>query len=164
MTKTKVPASFATRIATHADRTSLVRLINEAFKKEADAFYKRDRMDLQMLDDLLASGEFIVVEEQGEIIACTHVKQNGDRCLITTVTVSPTKQGMGLGRFLIEAGHRWALDHGCTAADGIVNSLRQELVPFYMSLGYHVTGEAPFPYPEEAKVPCHFILFGRSLP
>ena len=43
----------------------------------------------------------------------------------------------------------------------IVN-LREELPPFYRRLGYIESGTLPFPIPEEATRPCHFIVMSKA--
>lgn len=157
------PASCTLRHATRDDSAALITLINAAFKEETDAFYKRDRMDGEMLDELFASGEIVVAEEDGAIIGCVHVKANGARAFISTLTVAVSRRGGGLGDYLLTAGHTRAAELGCRVADGAIMSRRPDLVPFYLKRGYRVTGEGPFPYPEETKVPCYMILVSCPL-
>jgi len=44
-----------------------------------------------------------------------------------------------------------------------VVDLRSELTSFYGSLGYTAVGEAPYPYPDDTKVPVQLIRMTKSI-
>jgi GNAT superfamily N-acetyltransferase len=77
--------------------------------------------------------------------------------------LDPAQHGKGLGRTLVEAAEARFRRAGCRAVDISVVDLRTELPPFYRRLGYVETGTAPFPDPDKATRPCHFILMSKPL-
>ena len=44
-----------------------------------------------------------------------------------------------------------------------VVNLRTELPPYYRKLGYDEQGTGPFPDPETATQPCHFVVMRKRL-
>ena len=67
------------------------------------------------------------------------------------LTVRPTAQGTGLGRKLLEAAERWAIDHWSSRSVHMtVIRQREELIAWYERHGYSRTGKSkPFPYGDE---------------
>jgi predicted N-acetyltransferase YhbS len=159
----------AIRIAAAADREALQRLINEAFVVER--FIKRsggDRLDAagREIDELFARGTFLVCEENGELAACVYLERRGDHYYLGLLSVSPQRQGSGLGRKMALACEAFARDQGCRKIGlRVVSPRREELVPFYSKLGYSERGTQDYP-PEltaEMAQPGHFILMAKEL-
>lgn len=157
------------RAATAADRESLQRLINEAFVVER--FIKKgggDRLDPagSEMDGLLTRGTFLVWENGAEILACVYLEQRGDHCYLGLLSVAPQRQGSGLGRQLVLAAESFARERGLSRMDlRVVSPRREELVPFYLKMGYTERGTQDYP-PDlvaEMKQPGHFILMAKQL-
>jgi predicted N-acetyltransferase YhbS len=159
----------AIRAATAADREPLQRLINEAFVVER--FIKKgggDRLDAagREMEVLLARGTFLVCEENGELAACVYVEARGDHYYLGLLAVSPHRQGSGLGRQIALASEAFARERGCRRMDlRVVSPRRQELVPFYLKLGYSEQGTQDYPpdLTAEMSQPGHFILMAKEL-
>jgi GNAT superfamily N-acetyltransferase len=157
------------RIATAADREPVQRLINEAFIVER--FIKKgggDRLDAggAEMDGLLARGTFLICEENGAPAACVYLEPRGDRCYLGLLSVSPHHQGKGLGRKLTVAAEDFARECGCRSMDlRVVSPRRDELVPFYLRLGYTEQGTQDYPaeLAAEMEVPGHFILMAKPV-
>ena len=121
------------RAAGPDDVPDLVRLINVAFAIER--FFKTgDRTTVEEIRDLARRGEF------------PPARRSAGQCV-------------GL-RLLDARGRRAA---GCPRIKIHIVNLRQELPPFYRRLGYAESGTLPFPSPEEATLPCHFIVMTKAL-
>jgi GNAT superfamily N-acetyltransferase len=159
----RMATPYDLRRAIDGDIAILVRLINSAYAAEAAALYTRERTDEGRVRTLLANGEMIVAVDRDEVVGSVHVRQTGERCEISTLAVEPRRQGCGLGRQLMEAAEAWARERDIVVATFAVINHRDDLLPFYKSLGYAIVGDAPFPYPNEIKVPCHFILLSKPL-
>ena len=91
-------------------------------------------------------------------------------CYLGMLTTSPTRQGSGLGRAMIEQAERFARDHwGSTSMEITVLSLRPELVAWYERRGYEKTGErTPFPYGDDKwglpkRADLEFYVLRKSL-
>ena len=86
------------------------------------------------------------------------------------LSVSPTLQGGGLGRRLVEAAHAaLAARFGARRVRISVFPQRETLIAWYWRLGYEPTGETlPFPYDDPRfglplRDDLHFIVMERPL-
>ena len=152
----------ALRTARPADVGAVTAIINAAYQVER-FFIDGDRTSEDEVRRYMAKGAFLVAEEDGRPAGCVYVEQRGDRGYFGLLAVAPAQHGKGLGRTLVEAAEERLRRAGCIAMDISVVDLRTELPPFYRRLGYVETGTAPFPDPEKATRPCHFILMSKPL-
>jgi GNAT superfamily N-acetyltransferase len=155
------------RLATTDDAEALAALVNAAFRVE-DFFKVGDRTDVADIREHLARGEFLVLDEdpaatRGSLAACVYVERNGTHAYFGMLSVAPTQQGRGLGRFLIESLEDRCRAAGCTEVGIHVINLRQDLWPFYRRFGYVETGTLPFPDDGSTTRPCHMVVMTKSL-
>jgi predicted N-acetyltransferase YhbS len=152
----------ALRAAVPGDAGAITGLINAAFQVER-FFIDGERTSADEVRAYMEKGTFLVAENGGAPIGCVYVEERGERGYFGLLAVAPAQHGKGLGRMLIEAAEDRFRRAGCRAVDISVVDLRTELPPFYRRLGYVETGTAPFPDPEKATRPCHFILMSKRL-
>jgi predicted N-acetyltransferase YhbS len=150
------------RAAGPADARAVTALINAAYQVER-FFVDGDRTSEDEVRHHMAKGTFLIAEQDAAPVGCVYTEQRGDRGYFGLLAVDPARHGQGLGRTLIEAAEDRFRGAGCRAVDISVVDLRTELPPFYRRLGYVETGTAPFPDPEKATRPCHFILMSKTL-
>lgn len=150
------------RIAIRDDVEALTRLINAAFVVERFVF-DGDRVDPSAVESYMKSGQFLVADDEAGLAGCVYVEVRKNRGYIGLLSVSPQRQGTGLGRKLMDAAENYFRAAGCVAADLRVISQRTPLPAFYTHLSYAETGTAPFPAGARAKVPGHYILMSKSL-
>ena len=157
------PPAPRVRTAGPHDVADLARLINSAFAVER--FFKRgDRTTIDEIRALSATGEFMLVDgPQGDALGCVYWTRQGDDGYFGMLSIAPAQQGRGLGRLLIDAVESRCRAAGCRRMRIHIVNLREELPPFYRRLGYAETGTLPFPAPEEAMRPCHFIVMTKAL-
>jgi ribosomal protein S18 acetylase RimI-like enzyme len=154
-------SGLTTRPATTADAPVLVALVNSAYRgdsskagwtTEADLL-DGQRIDVETLTETIATpGNVILLHLQDHApVACVHLERTGEYCYVQMLTVRPTAQGSGLGRQLLEAAERWAIEHWSSRAMHMtVIRQRIELIAWYERHGYSRTGERkPFPYGDE---------------
>ena len=79
------------------------------------------------------------------------------------LSIEPAHQGRGFGRLLIDVVESRCRAAGCPRIKIHIVNLREELPPFYRRLGYAESGTLPFPIPEKATRPCHFIVMTKAL-
>ncbi len=79
--------------------------------------------------------------EQGEIIGCVNLQQHGKKLYLGMFSVSPQRQGGGIGKQLLMAAEEWAKHLHCEAIYMSVISVRTELINWYQRQGYKDTGE-----------------------
>lgn len=150
------------RTAQAADAEAITGLINLAFRVER-FFIESDRIELDQVRGLFESGEFLVVEDGGVLVACAYIQPRGERGYVGLLSVDPQKQGAGLGTRIMRAAEDRCGELGCRFVDIQIVNLRKELPRFYQRLAYVETGTAPFPSDIETKFPCHFVTMSKAL-
>lgn len=63
-------------------------------------------------DARVAAGDFLVVEDGGQLAACAALERLGQEALLRSVAVDPGRRGQGLGRAVVQAALRRALQAG----------------------------------------------------
>jgi ribosomal protein S18 acetylase RimI-like enzyme len=147
------------------DAVAIARLVNAAYRVE-DFFKVGDRTDAREIAELLLADTFLVAREaDDEIVGSVRVSVRPGHGYFGMLSVSPTAQGTGLGRRLIEAAERFCAERGCSRMDLEVASPRTELPDFYRKFGYEVSGRAEWPAEalHELKSPAHFIVMSKQL-
>jgi len=170
------------RDATPADIPELHRLIESAYRGEASRAgwtTEADLLDGQRTDPDDLAG-ILSDPEQGmltawrgdDLVGCVLIADRGGGTgYFGMLSVSPTLQGGGLGRRLIEAAHATMAERfGARRVRISVFPQRETLIAWYRRLGYRPTGETlPFPYGDERfglpkRDDLHFIVLERPLP
>lgn len=148
------------RLANPSEAELIVRVINAAFGPAESFFIDGDRIDLPQVNAFFEQGVFFVTEDLG---GCVYVELRGDRAYFGLLSVDPSRQGGGIGKRLVSAAEEYARARGCRHMDLRVVNLREELPPFYRSLGYEETGTEEFHPDPPTKLPCHFISMSKPL-
>ena len=162
--------SHSIRMATDADGPRIIPIVNAAFAVES--FIEGPRTDDAQMAELMQSGEFLILEDDasleddaGRVMASIYVEPHGGRGYFGMLAVDPARQGLGLGRVMVEAAENHCRDRGCQYMDIAVLSPRAELVPFYNELGYFETAREPFAGAHLVKpgIECHSIVMSKAL-
>ena len=149
------------RDAVEDDVPVLVPLVESAYRgdasragwtTEADILQGR-RTDVEGVRAVITTegSRLLVVEKDGQVIACCQLEHRGDAAYFGMFAVSPALQGAGLGRLIItEAERRVREIWGVREMHMTVISVREELIAWYERRGYRRTGRmTPFPYGDE---------------
>jgi len=151
------------RRGTSEDQQELTRLINAAFAVEQVAF-DGDRVSAQGVKEYMKTGTFLVAEDAAGLAGCVYIEPHGERSYLGLLSVEPARQGAGLGRRLMAEAESFARCAGCRDMDlRVISPRAEELLPFYLRLGYRETGTKPFPGDLASKVPAHYILLSKPL-
>ena len=147
------------RDAVPADIPALHRLIESAYRGEASRagwtteadLLEGQRTDPQGLADIVAdpAQSLLTAWRGGDVVGCILIADRGEGTgYFGMLSVSPTLQGGGLGRRLVEAAHRALAERfGARRVRISVFPQRETLIAWYERLGYRKTGETlPFPY------------------
>ncbi|MEI5010404.1 GNAT family N-acetyltransferase [Streptomyces sp. PmtA] len=155
------PAQLSYRDATACDVPALVELIESAYRGDSSRTgwtTEADILDGQRTDPegvrqvIGASGSrLLVVERDGELVACCQLEHRGDAAYFGMFAVRPGLQGGGLGRLVIAEAERLVGEAwGVSEMHMTVISVREELIAWYERRGYRRTGRmTPFPYGDE---------------
>lgn len=147
------------RDAVAADIPALHLLIESAYRGEASRagwtteadLLDGQRTDPEDLADILADPKQSLLSawRGDEPVGCVLIADRGEGTgYFGMLSVSPTLQGGGLGRRLIEAAHRTLAERfGARRVRISVFPQRETLIAWYQRLGYRPTGDTlPFPY------------------
>jgi len=137
-------------------------LINAAFEVERP-FIGGDRIDREGTLKYLSAGQFLLLEENTQLVGCVYLEKQTDRMYLGLLSIDPAQQGKGLGRKLMTAAEEFAMNAGSVAIDLRAISPRTDIQPFYAHLGYVVTGTSPMPPEIRMVVPSHFVHMSKSL-
>jgi len=150
------------RTATDADVLPLVSLIESAYRGESSLIGWTSEANLlggQRTDagDVAAAvrnpdGLVMVVELEGEMVACCRLERQDGHVHFGLFAVRPTMQGGGLGKAVLAEAERLVRDEwGVDEMHMTVITAREELLAWYVRRGYVRTGETlPFPYGDES--------------
>lgn len=147
------------RPATPADIPALHALIESAYRGDASRagwtteadLLDGQRTDPEDLASILAdpTQDLLTAWRGGDLLGCILIADRGEGTgYFGMLSVSPTLQGGGLGRRLVEAAHgEMARRFGAVRSRISVLPQRETLIAWYERLGYAATGETlPFPY------------------
>ncbi|MET9699493.1 GNAT family N-acetyltransferase [Streptomyces sp. NPDC006529] len=149
------------RSAVDSDVPALVALVESAYRGDVSRggwTTEADHLDGQRTDErgvrevIAAPGSvLLVVERDGEIVACCHLEHRGDHAYFGMFAVRPALQGAGLGKeIMAEAERRVRELWDAKEMRMTVINVREELIAYYERRGYRRTGElTPFPYGNE---------------
>jgi GNAT superfamily N-acetyltransferase len=157
-----VPTSASVRRAGSDDLSELVALINEAYAIE-EFFVEGPRTDEDEVRAMMEVGHFLVLDRGDSVglAGAVYVRVDGHRGYFGMLSVAPDLRGLGIGRRLVGVAEALCTALGCTDMDLRIVNVREELGPWYRSLGYAEVGTAPYDHP--AKRPCHFVNMSKAL-
>ncbi len=169
------------RDATTADIPALHRLIESAYRGEVSRagwtteadLLAGQRTDPEDLASILAdpTQAMLTAWRSEDLLGCILIADRGDGTgYFGMLSVSPTLQGGGLGRRMVEAAHEaLASRFGARRVRISVFPQRETLIAWYERLGYRPTGDIlPFPYGDPRfglplRDDLHFIVMERPL-
>jgi predicted N-acetyltransferase YhbS len=142
------------RAAQVRDAEAVANLVNTAFRPER-FFTDEDRTNPDKVRALLATGQFLALEDSDSLVGCVYLEVRGERGYFGLLAVEPGRRRSGVGSRLIRAAEDHRRAAGCRLMDLTVGNLRTELPAMYHRLGYRENGIEPFPV--ETKLPCHLV-------
>jgi ribosomal protein S18 acetylase RimI-like enzyme len=170
--------SFTISKAVLHDALALNELVNSAYRgdssrkgwtTEADLL-EGTRVTPSLMEEILVKSDTTILkyEQAGKILACVELRITKQKLYLGMLTVSPTLQGQGIGKVMLQAAEDEARRQGCDAVFMTVISVRKELIDWYKRHGYVETGERkPFDMPDTRwglpKQPLEFIVLQKTI-
>lgn len=153
-------------IAQPRDISALVSLMDNAYRgevskqgwtSEADLFIGNRRTDEETLTTLInkPGAVFLKYTNEGGIIdGCVFLHKKEAKLYLGMFSVSPTAQGKGIGKRLLNAAVEYAKEQHCSLIYMTVITAREDLIAWYERNGYQRTGKVlPFPVDERFGIP-----------
>lgn len=134
------------------DIPDLVRLVNSAYRGEGgwtgeSHLIGGPRTRAEDIEELMRDPDGVILTgwEEGELVCCVYLRQQGEKLYLGMLSVWPAKQSGGIGKALMAAGMEYARQQGCKVIRITVISVREELIAWYERHGFRRTGEVePF--------------------
>jgi ribosomal protein S18 acetylase RimI-like enzyme len=166
-------------IATTKDISSLVELINGAYRgdaskkgwtTEADMVSGDLRTDEANVNELMQLPGAVFLKytnEKNDIEGCVFLQKREGKMYLGMLCVSPVLQAKGTGKQLMAAAAVYAKEQDCPAIFMRVISIRHELIAWYERQGYINTGKKE-PFPDDTKFgaptqPLEFIILEKQV-
>jgi ribosomal protein S18 acetylase RimI-like enzyme len=174
-----LPLSF--RTADAADVEVVVALVESAYRGESSKagwtteadLLDGQRTDAQAVRDIVKApdGRVVLAIDGHSIVGCCQLeRRHGGVAYFGMFAISPTLQGAGAGKQLLEEAERQARDEWrCARMEMTVIAQRQDLIAWYVRRGYREIGERrPFPYGDERfglprRPDLEFTVLGKDL-
>lgn len=140
-------------IATTADIPAIKDLLNLAYRgevasrtwtSEAHLIAGNTRTDETELKKIMNQPGSVFLKycnDDQAIEGCVNLQQHGNKIYLGMLSVSPFKQGAGIGKYLLKAAEEFAMQLHCVSIYMTVISIRNELIDWYKRHGYMDTGE-----------------------
>jgi len=162
------------RFATAADVIPLHALIESGYRgdsarlgwtHEAD-IVEGERTTIEELRAIVddPGSRMLVIQDAAALVGCVHVrKKSGGLCYLGMLCVAPRRQAGGIGKDLIAAAERTAVEvFSAERMEMTVIDRRSELIAFYERRGYAPTGERrAFPVPVVSNL--NFVVLSKPL-
>lgn len=164
--------------ASFADVTDICILVNRAYRGESSRkgwtteadFLDGIRIDEDTLLRYFYENNSTILkctDDDQQITGCVYLKMENEFLYLGMLTVSPSLQGNGIGKMLLQASEEKAKQLSCKSIMMTVITYRHELIGWYKRHGYYETGQKqPFPRGEKfgmPKVPLEFLVMEKKV-
>jgi GNAT superfamily N-acetyltransferase len=170
--------NIVTAIATPADIPELVAHINSGYRGESSKEGWTTEADILGGTRIDAAGIQEIIDEPNAdlhifrlplegLIACVYLKEAEDYIYLGMLTVRPTLQAGGMGKYILKYAETVAKEKGKNRIRMTVINIRSELIAWYNRHGYLPTGETE-PWIDdihigERKAEIHFLVLSKQL-
>lgn len=164
--------------ATLADVPALSKLVNTAYRGEESLkgwasegnLIDGARIDEDTITGYLNDEDTVILKytgAAGELQGCVYLENRVDRMYMGMLSVLPHLQDKGIGRQLLFAAEKYAVEQGCSIIEITVISVRHGLIDWYKRRGYHLTGETQPFHPDGKfgvpRMPLELVVLEKQL-
>ncbi len=164
-------------IATLSDIDEMVTLVNSAYRGETSKkgwtteadLLDGIRTDSDSITALMSNANNTILKYSidNSIVGCVLLENQLTQLYLGMLTVNPELQNKGIGKKLLAAAEIFAKEQQLTTITMSVISIRKELIQWYCSKGYHLTGKTkPFPIDKRFGIPkqkLEFVLLEKVI-
>jgi GNAT superfamily N-acetyltransferase len=149
--------------ADETEAEALVALINQAYGPAESFLYDGQRIETEEVRARLRRGAFLIlVGDDPQLCGTVYVECRESLGYFGLLSERPRFQRRNLGRVLVDAAERYCIKAGCETMEIEVVNHRTELLAYYATMGYSITGERPFVF-ERLRMPSHFLVMRKTI-
>jgi ribosomal protein S18 acetylase RimI-like enzyme len=133
---TGLPAGYTARAATAGDAPAVAACVRQAYEHYVG---RNGLVPVPMRQDyveVIRDYDVTVVEHEGEIVAAMALGVTDEGFLLDNVAVRPDRQGLGLGRYLLEHAEAEAMRLGYDSIYLYAQEIMTENLALYRGIGY----------------------------
>jgi N-acetylglutamate synthase-like GNAT family acetyltransferase len=130
------------RVAKRDDLGAVEDIVRSAYTTYVDRIGREPGPMLDDYNRLIQEGRVHVIEHDGAVRGILVLIPQQDAMLLDNVAVSPSAQGSGLGRRMLEYAERAAVDAGYRSIRLYTNEAMTENLELYTRIGYSETHRA----------------------
>ena len=118
---------------------------------------------LHDLEQLMAKGEFLLAENEQQIVGCAYLEPRIEASRLHLLTVAPSQRRSGVGSQLLEAAERLSSSMQCLFMHLQVMNLHWDTIRFYRHRGYSPFGIGPLKKDQTVSLYCHMVRMCKHL-
>jgi GNAT superfamily N-acetyltransferase len=150
------PAGFRLRLAGGPDAAEVARLVDAAYGHYVPLLGRTPKPMLTDFAAAIGNHDVWLLEDGRGIAAVLELVDHGDELWIDDVAVEPSRQGRGLGRWLLGLAEREARRLGRTRIGLLTNERYASNIAMYEGYGYRETRREPY-------LGSDLVYFAKSL-
>jgi ribosomal protein S18 acetylase RimI-like enzyme len=127
------------RVATSDDLGAVEHIVRSAYIRYVPRIGQKPGPMLDDYNRLILEGRVRVLEQDNIVLGILVLIPQEDAMLLDNVAVSPSAQGSGLGRRMLEFAERAAVDAGYRSIRLYTNEAMTENIELYTRIGYSET-------------------------
>lgn len=135
-----MPEHARIRLAEAGEHEPVARCVRAAYSGYVGRIGREPAPMLADYAALIHRGAVYVLAEGNTVVGVLVVEPVGDAVLVENVVVHPSRQGSGLGRYLMRFVEEFARENGVRKIDLYTNERMTENIAFYGKLGYREIG------------------------
>ena len=124
------------RLAEAGEHEPVARCVRAAYAKYVGRIGREPAPMLADYASLIHKGAVHVLAEGNTVAGVLVMEPVGDAVLVENVAVHPSRQGLGLGRYLMRFVEEFARENGVRKIELYTNERMTENIAFYGKLGY----------------------------
>jgi ribosomal protein S18 acetylase RimI-like enzyme len=127
------------RAATSDDLPTVEAIVRLAYSRYVSRIGREPGPMLDDYKQLIRDGRVHVIEQDGKVLGVLVLIPQEDAMLLDNVAVSPSAQGLGLGRTMLKFAEAAAVDAGYRSTRLYTNETMTENIELYTRIGYSET-------------------------
>jgi len=150
--------SFIFRIAQPSECADADRVLRAAFTPYLAKLGREMPPDYyKWLPASIECGDVFVADEDGRVVGVAATERREAELFLDRLAVAPSKQGTGLGRWLLQRLDEVARERGNCTVSLITAEMMDHLIRLYRSHGFEIIHRGPPDHGKDAHIRVHMV-------